>query len=347
MSHEVETMAYVGAVPWHGLGTKVDDGLTIEQFMYAADIAWNVRKTKLYATKPEHMQRAGQPKAIDTGMWCVQREKDGRVYGACGKSYVPVQNHQAVEFYREFINAGDAKLNTAGSLRDGELVWFLATLEREFNVGPTKDKVESYVLIGVPHKPGKAVLIKKVNMRVVCHNTYTAALGEGGAEYRHPHRTEFTEATIEEAKEVLGMAREMVQLDVQVANALYNKAVSNEDAVRLIAQFMKSEQPNIVGKTFADLVRPGMVSFDRVINSDRIKEMTNRSTRLAIESYFYAPGATPGNAWGVFNGVTHFADHVDGRNQNNRLNSAWFGAMDKVKRDALEELTEMAGVAVS
>ena len=28
MAHEVETMAWTGQVPWHGLGTEVDSNLT-------------------------------------------------------------------------------------------------------------------------------------------------------------------------------------------------------------------------------------------------------------------------------------------------------------------------------
>ena len=31
MAHMVETMAYAGQVPWHGLGNKVDGNLTPEE----------------------------------------------------------------------------------------------------------------------------------------------------------------------------------------------------------------------------------------------------------------------------------------------------------------------------
>ena len=34
MAHNVETMAYAGEVPWHGLGTKVIDDLTPEKNAY-------------------------------------------------------------------------------------------------------------------------------------------------------------------------------------------------------------------------------------------------------------------------------------------------------------------------
>ena len=33
MSHEVETMAYAGQVPWHGIGTKVAADLTPRQIL--------------------------------------------------------------------------------------------------------------------------------------------------------------------------------------------------------------------------------------------------------------------------------------------------------------------------
>ena len=42
MAHMVETMAYAGEVPWHGLGTKDPADLTPEQFMVKAGLDWTV-----------------------------------------------------------------------------------------------------------------------------------------------------------------------------------------------------------------------------------------------------------------------------------------------------------------
>ena len=33
MAHQVETMAYAGEVPWHGLGVEVSNDLTTNQMM--------------------------------------------------------------------------------------------------------------------------------------------------------------------------------------------------------------------------------------------------------------------------------------------------------------------------
>ena len=43
----VETMAYAGEVPWHGLGTKVSDDLTPNQIMVKAGLDWSVNKLSL------------------------------------------------------------------------------------------------------------------------------------------------------------------------------------------------------------------------------------------------------------------------------------------------------------
>ena len=38
MAHQVETMAYAGEVPWHGLGVEVSNDLTPNQMMKKAGL---------------------------------------------------------------------------------------------------------------------------------------------------------------------------------------------------------------------------------------------------------------------------------------------------------------------
>ena len=58
MAHELEIvngnaqMAYVGNVPWHGLGTKVEEELTPAQFQEVAGLDWEVTKEKLRPVAP-------------------------------------------------------------------------------------------------------------------------------------------------------------------------------------------------------------------------------------------------------------------------------------------------------
>lgn len=45
MAHLVETMAYVGATPWHGLGNQLGTCQPLEVWARQAGMDWDVRKT--------------------------------------------------------------------------------------------------------------------------------------------------------------------------------------------------------------------------------------------------------------------------------------------------------------
>jgi hypothetical protein len=55
-----------------------------------------------------------------------------------------------------------------------------------------------------------------------------------------------------------------------------------------------------------------------------------------------APGATPGNGWGVLNGVTYWADHMAGREADARMFRSWLGHTGQRKQAVKEELLAMA-----
>jgi hypothetical protein len=44
MAHEVETIAYKGLMPWHGLGTRFEGDLTPAQMLDTAKLDWGVSK---------------------------------------------------------------------------------------------------------------------------------------------------------------------------------------------------------------------------------------------------------------------------------------------------------------
>ena len=48
-----------------------------------------------------------------------------------------------------------------------------------------------------------------------------------------------------------------------------------------------------------------------------------------------------GTFWQLFNTVTYMTDHTLGRNNDNRLQSAWYGANQNVKKKALELAVNM------
>ena len=109
MAHEVETMAYAGAVPWHGLGVAVSNDLAPRQMMEKAGLDWSVEKIPTYA-------RVGDQE-IPTGVEALVRSSDNKVLTQVGANWNPVQNEEAFDFFAEYCAAGDMEMHTAGSLK--------------------------------------------------------------------------------------------------------------------------------------------------------------------------------------------------------------------------------------
>ena len=139
MSHDIETMAWTGEVPWHGLGFKVNGNLSVKQMLKAAKLDWKVERKPIFAQTDAHHSIQ-----VD-GFAALMRDKDNAVFDIVGSQYQPVRNEQAFEFFNDFIKAGKATMETAGSLKGGRVVWGLAKLGDSFEV-TRGDKINGYLL---------------------------------------------------------------------------------------------------------------------------------------------------------------------------------------------------------
>jgi len=114
MAHMVETMAYAGQLPWHGLGFKVSNELTPIEMMEASKTNWEVRKI------PATVEIGG--KQVQTGHCGLVRSSDDKILDVISDDWNPTQNLQAFEFFREYTEAGQMEMETAGSLDGGRVV---------------------------------------------------------------------------------------------------------------------------------------------------------------------------------------------------------------------------------
>ena len=171
MSHEVEMingqaqMAYAGEVPWHGLGTAVSYDLTPQQIQAKAGLDWTVDKEVMVT---------GSGATVE-GKKALVRSSDKKVLDVVGDNWNPVQNEEAFNFFSEYVLAGDMEMHTAGSLKDGQMVWALAKVKDSFDLFGG-DQVESYLLFSNPHQYGKSIDVRFTPIRVVCNNTLSLSL---------------------------------------------------------------------------------------------------------------------------------------------------------------------------
>ena len=169
MAHMVETMAYAGETPWHGLGVKVPSDLSPAQMLEKAGLDWTVQKIPAFANID------GQQ--TNVGWSALVRSSDKEVLSVVSNDWNPVQNHDAFEFFHEYCAAGDMEMDTAGSLRDGQIVWGLAKIKESFELFKG-DRVDSYLLFTNPHKFGQSIDVRFTPIRVVCNNTLTLSLSQ-------------------------------------------------------------------------------------------------------------------------------------------------------------------------
>ena len=318
MAHQVETMAYAGNVPWHGLGVPVSNDLTPTQMMEKAGVDWNVREVESFIEFDGRRMPTGQKSLV--------RETDGRILTNVGENWNPVQNSEAFDFFAEYVNVGDMEMHTAGSLKDGQIVWALAKVKDSFELF-SGDRVDSYLLFSNPHQYGKSIDIRFTPIRVVCNNTLTFALDSmSDRQFKVGHRTVFDASSV---KETLGIATDTMQKYKEVAEFLGSKRFTQDTYI----EYLNTVFPRTSDKR----IRSGM---------DKIEQMS-RNAKLCYDALEQQPGAeyAEGSWWQAFNSVTFITDHVQGRNQENRLANSWFGYNQTRKREALKSAIEFAEVA--
>ena len=318
MAHNVETMAYAGEVPWHGLGVPVSNDLTPNQMMKKAGLDWTVEQVDSYVTVGD--------KKIPTGMKALVRSSDNKVLTNIGQVWNPVQNEDAFNFFSEYVLKGDMEMHTAGSLKGGQLVWALAKVKESFDLFGG-DTIESYLLFSNPHKYGFSIDVRFTPIRVVCNNTLSLSL-EAKAErsVKVGHRTEFN---ADEVKKALGIASAKLSQYKEMAEFLGSKRYNIDNLI---------EYYNTVFPRTAD---------KRVQNQELSVETLSKNAKAAFDASELQPGAkyAEGSWWQAFNSVTYVTDHLQGRNPDNRLYSSWFGGNQIRKRDALKTALEFAEVA--
>jgi len=329
MAHMIEEingkaqMAYAGEKPWHGLGTQVPADLTPAQMLEAAGLNWTVTKVPAYAEI--------NGKKIAVGKSALVRSFDDSMLDVVSDDWNPIQNDEAFEFFNDFVMAGDMAMETAGSLRDGQIVWGLAKVKESFELFNGKDVVDSYLLFTNFHRFGFATDVRFSPIRVVCNNTLTASLNAKVQNMvKISHRKKFDP---ENVKVMLGVAHEKMAKYKEMAQYLSTKRYNGEN----IVEYFKRVFPAGSAKTAESSVDGVIVGATEL----------SRNAKQALNVMYTQPGAELGEGtwWQAFNTVTYMTDHTLGRSADTRLQSAWYGASKNMKIKALETAIEFADAA--
>lgn len=328
----VETMAYSGQVPWHGLGVPVSNDLTVEEMLLAAGLDWRVQKVPTYYraisvldVAPKLLkqffggEKQYEEKEYPTGKMALIRDTDNKILTTVSGTWEPCQNSEAFTIFEEFVDRNELEMHTAGSLKGGELVWCLAKMKSQF-VLFDEDKTEQYLLLVNPHQFGRAIHIRNTPIRVVCKNTLSLSLSQDvEVQANQSHRNVFDP---EAMKEAIGIATLQMEKYADMARFISSKRYNDKTV-----------------QEYFDRVFPNM--------SVKRKKDHSRQSELAMNLIETQPGAEFGEGtwWQAFNTVTYMADHIHGKDANQRMNSSWFGVNANRKVQALNDAIDYAEAA--
>ena len=315
--HQVESMAYVGDRPWHGLGNKLAAGQSIEQWRKDAGMDWEIKESAVSFVCGKDgigsLHEYPEQKVLF-------RSDTKRPLAVVSKRFQVVQPEEILEFYRGLTEDAGFELETAGVLREGRKFWALARTGQSTTL-KGKDQVNGYLLLATACDGSLATTAQFTSVRVVCNNTLQIALGDNRGAVKVPHRSAFD---AEAVKQQLGItvapwARFVSQMKDLVACPVDPNSV--EGLLRRV------------------LVYPGQPGKAPVVNEQAVRSVRalydggGRGAQLA---------SSRGTAWGLLNSVTEYVDHHRrARSDDHRLEAAWFGQGAQFKQRAWDELVQL------
>lgn len=315
MAHEVETMAFAGATPWHGLGTPLaDDDLVNWQIAcQKAGLDWEVESVPLI-TADDRRDRVSHV--------AVRRTTDNKVLGVVGPRYSVLQNKDAFRWFEPFLEAGEAKLETAGSLRGGSRIWVLVKLCRDPLVIAPGDEVEKYILLSHSHDGSLAVRAGYTPQRVVCANTLAMAHGSDASRLIRIQHTGDVLGNLMAVREVMDLA--------------------DQEFVATATQYKRLARTSINQADLRKYVRRALRVDEESDTSTRMNNIVEQVVGLAEAGRGNDLSSIRGTYWSAYNGVTEYLGYSRGRTTDNRLNSLWFGDGASLNRHALDVALDMA-----
>lgn len=301
----IPAIAFAGEVPWHGLGQPILSTDTLEDIQTKAGLKYKVKQSYVrFKTS-----RDSDETHVFNGRKVLFRDDTLAPLAVVGADYQVVQPDEIIGFFSEMVRVGGYGIETAGALSDGKRVWAMARVGEGANI-IGQDRVLPYILAATSYDSSMATTVKFINMRVVCHNTISIALDEGGKEIKVYHSSKFDAARV---RQDMGIALNKFEEWVIKARLMATRPVTEVEASEFVQR----------------LIRP-YTTRDDVTKTTGYQSIMGMFKGAAIGS-----GMTQGGtAWQLLNSVTQWVDHDRGRSADTRVNSAWFGEGDKLKSEA-------------
>lgn len=324
MAAAVESFASFREPAWHGLGTVFDHEVTsAKEMLELAHLDnWDVRLEDVpmaddYTSSKNHfMVVRNHP---------VNGNPD--VLAVVGERYKVLQNEELFDFGNYLLDG--ARWETAGSLKDGRVVFGSLALERETVLDPNgvADKVNTYLLVNTSHDGSVSVQASITPVRVVCQNTLNMALRGVKQSFKMRH-TQTLDGRIVQAREALGLAKTYMDEFDKMAKELIETEITKATFDKIVTTAYPMPEKDSKG---------AMKKWENKI--DLLEEIYVSDTNSMINK----------TAWGAFNTLTERLDWYrtarGGKNEGILASASGFDPIINAEKNKLLQIVrEVAGV---
>lgn len=307
----VESMFSYKTTPWHGLGKILTDYPSKTEINSLAGLDWNV---DLLPTYTNIVSSDGSFLSHKLQTQAVRRVSDNSIIGEVGAGYTPLQNSEVVDWFAPFLDSGQVKIVTAGSLFSGRKVWWLG----EIQVDPLEvvkgDALRAFLLFSHAHDGTSSCRVSFTPIRVVCANTLAMAGRKHTGQIRVKHTTNI-KVNLDNIRETIDLATRSFQANTEQYALLAKRGINQNDIRKYVKLCLDIKQED--------------------------KDLSTRSKNIidtCIKCIAKSPGVelAPDTWWSAYNGINFYLNYVYGRSQENRLDGLWFGKGAQMNSSALE-----------
>lgn len=324
MAHLIETntntgkseIAFIGNVPWHGLGQALSPNAPIEVWKTEAGLDWQAE-----VARAMFIPELGGVAHPVPGRNVVYRSDTQAPLGVVTDRYRIHQPGEILDFFNTLVQSAGFSLEVAGAISGGKRIWALANVNREACV-LGDDAVRGYLLLSTSFDGSTATVGQFTSVRVVCNNTLSMADRETA-----PSRVSITHGARFDAslmRDKLGLV--VGGFDGMMDN--YRKLARQGVSTAFVKEYLTTLFPQT-----KQLVKvPGVEVKQEVwADSRAYKQVLALFDGKGMGSDL--PG-THGTRWGLLNAITQFVDHERGHNTDTRMTNAWFGDGNRLKSQA-------------
>lgn len=316
MSHMVETLAFAGELPWHGLGTRLPERADAQTMLQVAGLDWTVEARPTYVS--QGVDGVGvEAFAAVPGYKSITRLPHGNVLSIASDEYGIVQNAECAALAEAMSGEGVRCWEVGGSLDEGKKAFLCGVLDEGTIAG---DRVTQYLTLAWSHDQSVSVTGAFTGVRVVCANTLAmmldAAEGRNRITVRH---TKNASAKVKLAATLCRQARGYFGAFNEQALALVGAAmtvVQAEEAAGTLFPAYRNDE----GKLVVPELQGKLVEIFRTLAS------VPHDRHLA------------GTKWGFVQALTATLDHNRRGSQRSKLARFLVGTDDGIRSRAMRLL---------